>query len=160
DVYESYQIPFNEQITGKVTRAIALLEEDETSDSLSLYLMEITNVNNYYPPNVTLKSMLSSGKIDLIDDFELRKQLFDYDLTSNEAKAKGTLQVDFLLDRIIPFFLENLSSEGEVSLREGKKAQLTLLLSIYQGLIVGKVEEYKNVVEYAKEIEERLAMRK
>jgi len=84
--YEEYQIPYNKLIIEDIEKTLALIEENGNKDSLQFHFSKAMDVNNYSPSNVTFNSMISSGKLDLLGNFYLRKNLYNYSLSAEEAK--------------------------------------------------------------------------
>ena len=66
--YESYQIPDNKEKLVHMQQAIKMLASQSGSDSINAKLMSFFSVNNYSPSNITINSIITSGKLDLLND--------------------------------------------------------------------------------------------
>ena len=70
---------------------------------------ESIGYNNYSPSNTTFKSVSGTGKLKLIKDLELRKQIIDFHTVYTvETKYKNDQQVKYHSDHIVPFFIEHV----------------------------------------------------
>lgn len=144
-VYKDYQIPDNNVKADHITRVISILSEmNGNQDSLSFYLNSgALNINNYAPTNISLNSIISTGKLDLINDFQLRKLLLEYSDQCLEAKFRGEFQIEFFTDRMLEWYINNPNYEQEIS--SSGSDQLQVLLIIYGSLIQNKLSKYKDL---------------
>ncbi len=154
--YNNYQIPDNTIKAQHVTKAIAILSEmNGDQDSLSFYLNNgALNINNYTPTNITLNSIISTGKLDLIDDFKLRKLLLQYCDQSLEAKLRGEFQIEFFTDRMLEWYINNPNFEYEMNSSGGD--QLQVLLAIYGSVIENKLSKYKDLAVMGADLSDKL----
>jgi len=63
---------------------------------------------SFNPPNATLSDLLNSGKIDVINNLELRKLLSTWIGKLEEAKRQESFQGDFLYNRYTPFIEDRI----------------------------------------------------
>jgi hypothetical protein len=106
---------------------------------------------------VTFNSIVSSGKLDLLSDFELRKEISTYyQLSAKEAEARGQFQVDFYMDQVLPWIINendilNLSMEDVMN-----DKKLSNILVLYRSLIDSKTNQYRVMVKKCEELENKL----
>ncbi len=158
--YRDYQIPTNQaQVSDIQTCARRISEPD--ADSLAIYFSTITDLESHDPVSNTYKSMQSSGKLSLIENFDLRKALGTYYVEeSNVAVLLGDKQADYFFEQLLPHLVNefDIVDMNDESLRN--KIVLQNHLFIYSALIDDKAEKYETLKTSAeklvKEIEEEL----
>ncbi|MEO9871679.1 hypothetical protein [Ekhidna sp.] len=158
--FESYQIPDNKEKLALMQEAIQLLTLKKGGDSLSEKMAVFFDINNYAPTNITINSLISSGKLDLISDFELKKKILSYQNSSEELVAQGDFQVSFLMDQVIPWFVsksEYFTGEKSIGEQGGdENSDAIMIFSLYTAFIQSKVSKYEAALEDAKELESML----
>ena len=78
DVYNSHQIPVNETHLRNLDslKRIVLNPENYASDTIEHYFrMGIFRFNNWYISDATYTSITATGKIDLVEDYDLKMQI-------------------------------------------------------------------------------------
>lgn len=154
--YIEFQIPSNEEQSTQLEELIGLVVAGDL-DSLPDQMSVSFDLNNHSPSTVTFNSISASGKLNLIEDFELRNEVSKfYEEQVKEAQVRGEAQTVFLMDRIMPWMVENtdlLDMDFE-SMVENK--QFVNLLAIYKTLIDSKTQHYKSLVEKSTNLEEKL----
>lgn len=155
-VYLDYQIPENEQQTKLIWDVLTRIGE-KRSDSLPGKIQQSLAINNYSPAGVTFNSLVSSGKLDLLSDFELRKEISTYyQLLSKEAESRGQLQVDFYMDQVLPWII-NENDMMNISMSDVMNdTKLSNILILYRSLVDNKTRQYKVIAKESEELEERL----
>lgn len=154
--YSEYQIPVNETQSKELENLIAdiLNVENKAQESLSVSV----EVENYSPISSTYLSINSSGKINLIDDLEVKKKLSNYyDILSEESIKKGDLQVNFFLNEILPWMMENtdlLDMQADDFIGQKK---LVNRLILYRTLIENKKSQYIEIDEASIELQKVLS---
>lgn len=147
-VFADYQIPSNESQTDAIQQVITMLKTGET-DSLEMKFQKAININGYHPSSVTFNSLASSGKLDLIKDFELRKHLAEYHtIYAQEAKWRGEFQVDFYTENLMPWLIANVDFTNSETTSLNDREFINLLI-IYDGIIKNKVRQYKFLAKEA-----------
>lgn len=152
ETYEDYQIPDNKEKVRSLEKALQFIATEGDFDSVAFYLESgALNVNNYFPSNLTLNSIITSGKLDLINDFELRKTFMLFNTGSLEARYRGELQVEFFSDRLIPWYIDNPAffEEEQIS----NRTELIVLLELYKAIVENKIRQYVYLLEEAKEMQ-------
>lgn len=154
--FNSYQIPKNEmqvEAIGILVENIINSEADSIDSQLSISL----EVQNYSPASPTYHSITSTGKINLINDLDTRKALsMYYDEMGQESLKKGELQVEFFLNQILPWMIEN-TNMLDVQLDEmAGNIQFANRLILYSTLIDNKVEDYRIIHETAEDLKQKL----
>ncbi|MEQ8702615.1 MAG: DUF6090 family protein [Phaeodactylibacter sp.] len=154
--YERYDIPVNIQYQEKVLAVLDLLLADST-EGIGGPLSDIIGIENYAPTTSTYSSMKSSGKLRLIDDLDLRKELTDfYEGFATESEMKGTYQVDYFTDELLLWLTMNVDLVDMQILNKGELVVLRNKLFIYESLISQKVESYKIVVDKSRELKQAI----
>ena len=151
EIYRDYQIPDNTEKVTNLSRALELLNAQEENDSLDYLISSALQLNSYSPQNVAFNSILSSGKMDLIENLELRGMLLNYSLNSKEVEAQGEAQYEFLINRMIPWMIDNPKYYQRVDVKADNTG-FVLILSIYLSINNNKLEKYGYVMEQADSI--------
>ena len=124
-------------------------------DSLLYYLFG----TQYNPPfasqRTSYESMKSSGKIELISNFELRNNIVEL----YEQYYRGVDQYDASIDRNIrdfyaPFYVKNIVFTGPFSVDHSflKKSEFRNIIFGYRYLFVAKTDYYQKVSMQLKEV--------
>ena len=126
--------------------------EDESllTNSLSLFF-----VTNFMPHSATYKSMTSSGQLQLIKDFDLRKRIVDlYDVDHAEIALIDEFNKDQVFDYKIPFLHDNIQygrraiSNTEV-LTSSKYINMTMSTFYF---LDRKINMYRETLETSREL--------
>ncbi|MEL7220191.1 MAG: hypothetical protein AAGJ93_02665 [Bacteroidota bacterium] len=154
-VYEKNSIPDNKRQLLIIDSMIMLVKSGKIQ-SLDGFKAAF-RYNNYYPQCVTFNSISNSGKLDLIKDFEVRKQIIVYhEIVASEAQWKGNNQVEFNKSYIQSMFINEFDFlNPDVSQINVVKMQN--LLFLYRVLLSEKVRQYEFVVKNARELRESLS---
>ncbi|MEP1032270.1 hypothetical protein [Ekhidna sp.] len=153
DIYtfESYQIPDNKKKLNQMQETLQMISNKVGEDSLNSKLTVFFDVNNYAPTNITINSLISSGKLDLINDFELKRKILAYQNTSEELTAQGKFQIDFLMDQVTPWFIRN--SKFFVGVKRGwyleDNSEAIVIFSLYTSFVASKIGKYESALEEA-----------
>jgi hypothetical protein len=154
--YEQYQIPVNIQHQQGVERLVDLLVKDSLAGVAS-QLPTIFQLENYAPTASTYSSMKAAGKLRLIEDLALQKELTDYyDGLVLESIEKGEYQVDFFTNELLAWLTNNVDLLTMDLLKPGELILLRNKLIIYQSLIEQKVQAYEMIVENSKQLKTRI----
>jgi hypothetical protein len=155
DTYRD-QIPGNEEHAMQIERLMTGIQEEQP-DSIAKYLDYLYSADNYSPTSTTYMSVVSSGKLDLIENLSLKKKLSDYyDILATEAEFRGRFQVDYLFEHIIPWVVENVNTTVDPVGQIMGQYQLANHLQWYQGLILNKVDMYQDIRVSAKALTDDL----
>lgn len=156
NVYENYQIPANIKQHKDVEELIAMLI-DKNFDGIGEQLRLVMQVENFAPTSSTYSSMKLSGKLRLIDNLSLRKNLTEYyDGMVAESSRKGEFQAEYFTKDLLVWLTNNVDL---IEMEILDKKDLTVLINhliIYGSLIDQKVESYKSIVEDSKKLKERI----
>lgn len=154
--YEEYQIPVNIQHQEKVGNLLNLLLTDSL-DVIGDQLLTIFQVENFAPTTSTYSSMKSSGKLRLIEDLALQKNLTDYyDGLAIESERKGEYQVEFFTNELVSWLTNNVDLIEMEILNTDELVVLRNKLIIYESLIDQKVKTYEMIVEDSKKLKLRI----
>ncbi|MEM9896909.1 MAG: hypothetical protein AAF789_11105, partial [Bacteroidota bacterium] len=96
-----------------------------------------------------------SGKLDLIQDYSLRNDLLMYQLSAKELEYQGNAQLDFFMDRIVPWFIENPKFASSLAGVE-QRMDFLVLISFYSNTVQNKTRKYIDIVDDAKSIQSKL----
>ncbi len=155
EVYENHQINLNQSQSELIQEVIDMIRREET-DSLSHKFLKCLNYTNYSPRSVTFNSILASGKLDLIEDFDLRRQLSVYhEIWVSEVEFRVSKQISFAENRLIPWVMANTDFQTPDP-KDLQKRELVNMLFVYQGLIDGKIRNYNQLLSEAKSLQENL----
>lgn len=146
NVYERFQLEQNKTQAEILGRAIEYIQQDQL-DSLPILLQRGIGFQNYAPRKVTFNSMTSSGKMSLIEDYDLQIRISTfYDALVSEALFRGESQVRFHNSHIIPLMIESTDlmnpNLDEIDLRK-----VSNILIMYRRMILWKIEKYQELLE-------------
>lgn len=154
--YEEYQLPVNVQHQQNTENLLNILLADSL-EGVEEQLSTIFQLENFSPTTSTYSSMKSSGKLSLIEDLALQKELTDfYEGMVIESEKKGDYQVEFFTNELLTWLTDNVDL---VDMKILNKDELTVLrnkLIIYGSLIDQKVKTYEMIVEDSKELKQRI----
>lgn len=147
EVFVTYQIPGNEEQLEALQKIVEMSQTGEV-DSLDERFDYLLDINNYAVSSTTFNSLASSGKLSLIQDFDLRKDIASYHQgTAEEAEYLGTVQTDFFMQQLIPWMSKNTSIVNLNPQEIIKNAEFVNMVVIYGSLIRNKVQQYHLIVE-------------
>ena len=147
ETYTNYQIPDNENHIENLDKLIVALAE-KNIEKINEQLPAIFNLNNYRASASTYSSIKASGKLKLIENFDLRRSIsVFYEGVATESKIKGEFQVDFFKTELLPWAISNMDLMEMRLLDDYDKIILKNKIIIYKSLILQKVDSYKMIVE-------------
>lgn len=156
NTYQNYQIPQNIRQKEDLIKLIAGIRNSQT-DSILAYFSSAMQIENYSPVSSTFLFVSSSGKINLIDDIEVRKGLSNYyDALAVEAQKKGEVQVNFFLEEMIPWMTDHVDLIDTDPTQLAGEVAFANKLILFQNFIENKVEQYQEINEVAQVLEEEL----
>lgn len=147
-------IPANEQQYTSIENLIGTILSDTVDRDQATVTLD---VKNYSPSHSTYLAIESTGLINLLGDFGIRKELSNYyEIQLKEATELGELQLSFFLNEITPWSIEHtelfdFDSEdiiGDIALANR--------LVFYNALIANKTARYEEIQEAAAELKEKL----
>ena len=151
-LYEDYEIPENVQQQKNIGELLELLASNNLED-IGSKLTIVFQVENYAPTTSTYSSMKSSGKLTLIDDLSLQKELSDfYEGLVFESVKKGEFQVEFFTNELLSWVTTNVDLMEMKLLKRDELIILRNKLIIYESLIEQKVSSYQQIVEDSKKL--------
>lgn len=155
-VYEDYQIPENTKIQQDVNKLLQMLVSEDAKD-INGQLPNVLQVENYSPTTSTYTSMKSSGKLSLLNNLQLQKDLSDfYEGLVIETQLKGQYQVDYFTSDILKWFTENVDILDMQLLEKDNLIVFRNKLLIYQSLIEQKIASYNMVVRDSKVLKSQI----
>ena len=114
---------------------------------------------SFSPQRTTYESLKTSGKMDLIDDFELRNQI----VSVYEQNYRSTQEFDIALsehirDFVKPFYMDNIKFEGRYKMNDEflTKNEFRNIIFSYRYLFIAKNDQYKKVKDRVVEIKSNL----
>lgn len=154
--YKEYQIPENQQHQQNIERLLGILLEERYTD-IGNELSSIFQVENYSPTTSTYSSMKSSGKLRLINDLTLQKELSAYyEGLVIESIEKAEFQVDYFSNQLLPWVTENVNLIDMKLVKTDEILSLTNKLIIYESLIAQKVAAYQQILDESTLLMERI----
>lgn len=158
DAIESYQIPVNEKQQEDLLQLIASIsngEKEKIIDNLNVILQ----IENYQASYSTYNSIISSGKINLINDLDLQKDLIEfYESMTYDADKKNEIQYEFFKEELLPWVIQNIDLQGLKFLKTDEFFILQNKLIIYESLMAIKVKRYKDMAETSKALKEKIEL--
>lgn len=154
-IYEKFQLDYNRKQAANLNKAIEDIRNNKL-DSLPYLIRGGIGYNNYAPPSVTFNSIISSGKLGLIEDYKLQIQISTfYEAITKEARFRGNNQVEFYKEQFMPLIIESTDLLNP-KVEDINLTQLTNMLLLYQNMIRSKVNKYEEVVTSGKTLIESL----
>ncbi len=151
-IYEEFQIPENTRQQRDIGKFLELLLQDSV-DNIGNELSLIFQVENYAPTTSTYNSMKYAGKLRLIEDLALQKELSDYfEGSVFESEKKGEFQVDYFANELLTWLTKNVDLIEMKLLTKDDLVSLRNKLIVYESLIEQKINSYKSVVEDSKKL--------
>ncbi len=153
--YDNIQIERNRLQATKLENAIRQIRNNKL-DSLPKILQRGIGYSNYYPQKVTFKSITTSGKLALINDYSLQIQIASfYEASAVEAKFRGESQVDFYKKYFVPLLIEGTDLLNP-NIAEIDIEKVTNLLLLYKNIIEWKVRQYEALAKEGKALQDSL----
>lgn len=150
--YVQYQIPKNIQQKQSLDKLLNLLAKNNVVN-IEKELLVVFQVENYTPTMSTYSSMKSSGKLKLINDLNLRKELNDYyEGFVVESIKKGEFQVEYFKNELLKWLTNNVDLMKMKFLKNHKLIELRNKIIVYESLIEQKINSYKLVLENSKQL--------
>jgi hypothetical protein len=148
-IYEAYHLPVNKQHEKNIELLVEKIMEGE--ENLGEYLSGVVELENYRPASSTYKSMKDSGKLSLIDNLDLQRELNSYyDNLAIESERKGDFQADYLTGEILTWLTNNVDLITDEILHPKELVPFRNKLLIYTSIVNQKIASYEEVVERAK----------
>ena len=149
-IYENYQIPVNRKQQDDLNLIIEMLVKDSLN-ALGEMITNVFQVENSSPTTLSYTSMKASGKLHLINDINLQKQLNNfYESLAQECISKGQFQADYFTDELLSWINYNFDL---IDMSIVKKDELVVLrnkLIMYQSFIDSKIECYQMILDSSK----------
>lgn len=153
--YRNFQIPYQQNQIANIDTVIEAITGDQPDDVLGQLKVDFS-INNYFPTSSTYISAISSGKLGLITDLQLKDDLITYyDILAKEAQLRGTLQREFLADQIVGWMIENTDYMNVDTRELAKDRKAINSLLVYQSLTRNKVRQYQKLVEKGEELKQK-----
>ncbi len=118
-------------------------------DSLSIYLYSIMYNPPFTPQSTSYESMKTSGQMDLLADFEVRKKVIElYEQYYNGMNQFDDAIAEHLRDFVKPYFVENARYTGPNTLDPAilNNPQFRNMIFSYRSLFAQKSIFYENVL--------------
>lgn len=152
--FESFAIPTNKRQSNQIDSLIMLIEKKEYGNLKKFG--DVIGFRNYAPSSTTFKSIGSTGKINLIKDFELRKEIIDYyTLYASETNFKNDRQIEYHSKFLLPFILKHVDIT-KPNIDEIPFDELKNIMAFYRIVINEKIDSYEYAVMRAKALKEKL----
>lgn len=158
-------------VNGYITRSLVTLSNASINmpyskdTTLRFHVLFIQYNPPFTPQNTIYESLKASGKMDLIDDFELQNEVIElYERTYLGAKQYDETLSEHVRDYIKPFFMENILyiSPQEISDKFLDKNEFKNMIFAYRFLFTQKNDFYRRTLEDVEKVkvllEERLAL--
>ena len=152
--FKEGQIPSNTQQSSALN---SLLEGliTENQDTINQYLSSILNLDNSSPNSTTYTSVLSSGRLELIDDLNLKLSISRYyEELAQEAQWRGEVQWEFLKTEILPWLSKHVDLMDMQPNQVAGNTEFTNKVIIYQGLLENKLDHYQKIADAASNLKQ------
>ncbi len=154
--YENYQIPTNQTYLESVDSLFMAVSAGQIAQA-NVWLPYLFQVENYTPTSTTYVSMKSSGKMKLIGDLSLQKQLSDYyDGVAIECGEKNEIQVEYFVENLVAWLTLHADLAEMRLLDKENLVVFKNTLMIYESLVSQKLRNYERIVEESKLLKERV----
>ncbi|MBX2815735.1 MAG: hypothetical protein KTR24_07050 [Saprospiraceae bacterium] len=151
--YENYQIPTNLKQLESIEEAVALLTSGQV-EAAGEKLSVVFQVENFSPTTSIYSTMKYSGKLRLIQDMRLQKELSDYyEGLVVESIKKGDFQADYFTSELLSWLISNVDILDMKLVKRDDLLTLRNKLVIYGSLVEQKVLAYKSIVEESKDLQ-------
>ena len=159
DAFTKHQIPYNQAILKQLDTVIIALNNNDLK-TFENQLGNILEVENYAPTDVTYSMMKTTGKLNLLNDIELKKNIADfYEVVGYECQAKNELQVTYFTNIILDWLTQNTQFQTMTLTNTNNLNTFANQLLIYQSFIAQKVNQYQLVVDDGTALKEKLEQR-
>jgi len=146
------------------TRMMSLLVRDmyspQPSDSIFEHTMGMFSASRFDAFNTTYQSMISSGDMKLIKNFELRKEIIDlYERQHFEIEAFDESHLNVFYDHIYPVLYEDVIFTGPRNLQNVeflKDPKFVNLAHANNGLLQRKLSAYEKALTATTALREKL----
>ncbi len=156
--YETYQIPVNLQQTDDIEQLVHLLMTDSI-EQVTGKLAAVMQLENFAPTNSTYNSLMTSGRLGLIDDPSLQTMLTRfYEGVVVESNEKMKFQNEYFTNEILDWMVNNIDLMELKILNENQLITFRNKLLIYHSLIEQKVASYQMVVDESKKLKQYLEL--
>ena len=155
-LYSQFQIPANRQQLDQIEEFLEVLIREQPKE-IGAHLPVVFQVENFAPTSTTYSSVKASGKLGMISNLDLQKELSDYYETSvEESGRKSEYQVDYFTSELLPWVTEHIDLTTGAVLHTEALVELRNKLIIYQSLIEQKVKSYETIVKESETLRDRL----
>jgi hypothetical protein len=159
DTYITYQIPVNQAILKQLDTVISALYNNDI-ETFESHLGNILEVENYAPTDLTYSIMKTTGKLTLLNDMELQKNISDfYEVFVKECEAKNELQASYFTDTILKWLTQNTQFQTMTLTNTDTLNTFVNQLLIYHSFISQKTKQYQLVVEGGTSLKAKLEQR-
>ncbi len=151
-------IAYYDSTLNTVKRLDVLLRGKSTKDSINLYCQSLFVVTEFVPQSNTYESLKTSGQMEIISDFALKKQIHEVYLNYQLVKQVDGIYKDFSNQYILPFFIKNMNFRDFDIIGSGISNQFHFA-NIVNGYIVSvsqKVAAYRDALEKCSSLKETL----
>lgn len=99
----------NKQKSDRSKAFIELIKTDSHSADKALEIFQdIATINQFAPKMTTYISIVNSGNLSIMRDFELKEKLIHYYKSFEEIKLKEKISNDFIFNTAIPYMYKNV----------------------------------------------------
>lgn len=152
--YEVSSIPKNEEQSSILSKVIANIQNPNKSEDQAALNFDVFN---HAPHESSYNSLISSGKLGLIREIYLRKEIMNYySSLGTLAKARNEAQADFLFQKLMPWWISNSNKMSFSDEEANGNRELINLLSLYKQLIDSKIRAYRDITVSAKGLKENI----
>jgi hypothetical protein len=154
-IFEEF-MGYNETTLKYVQRLNSLiLNRQVNHDSLNFLLIRAGWISNYEPRNISYNSLRTSGGLDKLRSFELRKQIvYHYEHKMKNVYFQNEIHSNYLHEYITPIQLKysDFTSREGVNRDFFQQRENKNVFAGLEGQLSNKVDNYQEAVEDTREI--------
>ena len=158
-VFEEY-IGYGEATLGYIDRLNQLIrEKDKNNDSLNYLMLRAGWISNHDPRDITYQSMKSSGALEQITNFELRRSLvYHYEQRVSNVHFMNELHERHLNEYVTPMLIRytDFTSGNPVDPAIFRSREVINIFAGLQGQISNKINRYRGAVGHTSELLEEV----
>lgn len=129
-------------------------QNSASKDSAEVIVFEMANIIPFRPQNSAYESLINSGKLNIISDYELRENIVSYYKDYELLFIKEKLASDYLNSYVVPFIFKNIDITNNKILNKEiiRSLEFKNIIAGYYALLIQNTEAYRASLEQNKKI--------
>jgi hypothetical protein len=126
-------------------------------ETFESHLGSILEVENFAPTDVTYSIMKTTGKLTLLNDMELQRNIADfYEVVGYECEAKNDLQARYFTNTMLEWLTQKTQFQTMILTKQNNLNKFGNQLLIYQSITAQKVNQYQLVIDRSTALKAKL----